>query len=228
MIITKTFREEILTKVLHTSFKKYAEPLVESLIVGDVVSIRHNVMEGWSVDHDWVAKTRFRNTLNVSVYAGVAYTYDSLSLCRQCKMYLVTRELFDVIAAYYWVNPIYRTQFLGITGTEADYESMLFTADKFSQRYLREKMNISQLGIIALDVIKYHTAKMTNRSIKGVNVYTEYDRAISKYISYMKENHNEAFKTARKYPAQQCMVNDNGFIVLEQTMNDEKTRRSIK
>ena len=58
---TKTFTDEVLMEYLHKSFKKYAEPLVESLTLGDVVSVRYNVIEGHSVDHDTVAKTRFRN-----------------------------------------------------------------------------------------------------------------------------------------------------------------------
>lgn len=212
---------------LHKSFKKYAEPLIESLTLGDVVSIRYNVIEGHSVDHDTVAKTRFRNTLNVSVYAGVGYTLDSLALCRENGVYLITDEIFEIIAVYYWINPIYKTQFLGITGTEADYESMLFTADKMAQKHIKAEIGLTELQQLVLDVIRFRTAKFTNRSIKGLNVYTEYSRAFSKYKSYMEENHKGAYQTARNFPAQQCLVDENGFIILEQNKSDSELKGEI-
>lgn len=212
---------------LHGSFKKYAEPLIESLTLGDVVSIRHNTIEGHSADRDTVAKTRFRNTLNVSVYAGVGYTLDSLSLCRENSIYLITEEIFEVVSVYYWINPIYRTQFLGITGTEAVYESMLFTADKLSQKHIKSEMALTELQQLVLDVMRFRTAKFTNRSIKGLNVYTEYNKAFSKYKSYMEEHHTEAYQTARNFPAQQCLVDENGFIVLEQNGSDDELKGEI-
>lgn len=213
---------------LHRSFKKYAEPLVESLTLGDVVSVRYNVIEGHSVDHDTVAKTRFRNTLNVSVYAGVGYTLDALALCRENGIYLITEEIFEVISVYYWINPIYRTQFLGITGTEVDYESMLFTSDKLTQKHIKREMELTELQSLILDVIRFRTAKFTNRSIKGLNVYTEYNNAFSKYKLYMEEHHKEAYHTARNFPAQQCLVDENGFILLEQNQSDEELKGEIK
>lgn len=213
---------------LHKSFKKYAEPLVESLTLGDVVSVRYNVIEGHSVDRDTVAKTRFRNTLNVSVYAGVGYTLDALALCRENGIHLITEEIFEVISVYYWINPIYRTQFLGITGTEADYESMLFTSDKITQKHIKREMELTELQSLILDVIRFRTAKFTNRSIKGLNVYTEYNNAFSKYKLYMEEHHKEAYHTARNFPAQQCLVDENGFILLEQNQSDEELKGEIK
>ena len=128
----------------------------------------------------------------------------------------------------YWINPIYRTQFLGITGTEADYESMLFTSDKITQKHIKREMELTELQSLILDVIRFRTAKFTNRSIKGLNVYTEYNNAFSKYKLYMEEHHKEAYHTARNFPAQQCLVDENGFILLEQNQSDEELKGEIK
>ena len=79
-----------------------------------------------------------------------------------------------------------------------------------------------------LDVIRFQTAKFTNRSIKGLNVYTEYNNAFSKYKLYMEEHHKKAYHTARNFPAQQCLVDENGFILLEQNQSDEELKGEIK
>lgn len=228
MIETRTFKSDEVSKILERAFKTHAYGLIEKLTIGDVVSIRFHINEGYSVDHDWVAKTRFRNTINVSVYNGIAYEQDALSICRMCSMYLVTEEMFEIIAVYYWINPVYRTQFLGITGTEADYESMIYSADKLTQKLIRKNVKLTPLQEIILDIIRYYTTKLTNRTIPGVNAYKEFDRAYSEYKSYMMEYHEQAFRTARRYPAQQYMVDDDGYIILEQTASDDELKRSIK
>lgn len=199
-------------KMLKDTFLQYAEPLIEKFVIGDVVSIRFNILDDFSVDHDIVAKTRFRNTLNVSVYAGIAYIADTLQLCRKHKLFLITEEMYWIVAAYYWVNPIYRSQFLGITGTEADYESMLYTADSRAQKYIRSKSEISELQDIVLQNFRYFTAVWTNRD--GTN----YEDAPKAYKLYMSQEYLEAFKTARAFPAQQNLVDKDGFILLEQNV----------
>lgn len=218
----RTVSEETMIRLTHENFDKYVSPLIESLVIGDVVSVRYKVEMNYSSDKDWVAKTRFRNTPNVSVYNGVAHIMDILNLCRTCKVWLVTEEIFDIISIYYWINPVYRTQFLGVTGTEADYESMLYTADKHAQVYIQKNVpNITSLQSVILRMLKYYTMKLTNKSPKNVNPYLEFDQAEKEYKSYMEKNHWEAYKTARRFKAQPTIVSEDGFIILEQTKSDE-------
>lgn len=210
-----------MTELTHRTFDTYIEPLVESLMLGEVRSIRYSVEMDYSADMDWVAKTRFRNTDTISVYNGKAHTMDILNLCRICKMWLVTEEIFDIMCLYYWANPVYRSQFLGITGTEADYESMILTADKHTQRFIpRVRTDLSPIQHVALSLIKYQTAIITNRGIKSVNPYEEFNKIYSAYKIYMEEHHHGAYITARRYKAQQWLVDNDGFIILEQTKSD--------
>lgn len=205
------------------AFKEYAEPLINSIMVGDVQSLRYEVIDDMSQDRDWVAKTRFKNNPNVSVYNGTAYILDILHLCRLCNACLVTEDIFEVCSTYYWINPIFRSQFLGVSGTDADYDSMLYTADKQTQQFIRDKMpKLNELQLIVLELIRYYTMKLTNHTPRGINPYDEFDKTLSDYKLYMQKYYKEAYKTARRFKAQTYLVDKDGFIILEQTKPDKE------
>lgn len=196
-------------------FARYVEPLAETIMTGEIPSVALNVYTGGTSDSDWLAKVKFRNSTAVSIFHCNVYLEDIMRLCRKCKMYLVTKDVFNVSALYYMIHPVFQIDW--VEGKDiGDYESMMSSAGRSTCLYIRKYYPLREDEINILNILKYWMMVYTNRVYgKAENVKKHFDNAVKIYTKQMLATKHEQFVTARRFKAQITSVDDDGFIVLE-------------
>lgn len=212
---------EEMVEITTRLFAKYVEPLAETMMTGEVPTTRFKVNECGTKDSDWLAKSRLRNSIAVSVYHCDVYLEDVMRLCRNCKMYLITSDVFRIAVLYYMVHPLYQHEW--IAGRDVgDYESMMLAAGKKTCRYIRGYYPLNSEETLTLNILKYYMMVFTNRSYGEVDdPKARFDKYVQAYTNEMLSTRKKQFITARKYKAQSHLVNRDGFIVLERTIRRE-------
>lgn len=206
---------EEMSGITNQIFIRYVEPLAETMMTGEVPSVALNIHLTGTQDSDWLAKIKFRNSAAVSVFHCDVYLEDLMRLCRKCKIYLITLEVFSIAVLYYMIHPLYQIEW--INGKDlGDYESMMLAASKNTCRYIKEYYPIQNLEEDVLDVLKYWMMVFTNRHYgRTADQKEAFDQAVKKYTDRMMDTRRSQFVTARRHKAQTYLVDRDGFIALE-------------
>ena len=196
-------------------FDRYVEHVGISLMSGEVPSVMFSIHRRGTKDKDWLAQVRFKNTLAISIFRCEVYLEDVFRLCRQCKLYLVTREVFRVAVLYAMLHPLYQSQFIYFKiDIDADYESMMASAGVKAYGFMRDHFTFEcDLEREALEIIEQYVRVYTNRAVSAD--YKRYECAYRVYVDSMLENYQGAYQMARFRKAQTMLIDEEGFMLLE-------------
>jgi hypothetical protein len=195
-------------------------PYAYSMMSGELPAVTYMINRTESNDSDWTATVRLKNSLTISVFRCEVYIADILALCRRCKMWLVTEDIFKPTALFYMLHGLLQQQHMDFThNTDADYESMMVGAGYSTYRFIKEHYDFtSEIEEIALDIIWYHSMIFTNNykhAPRTIRVGDRIDQLQSDYAAYMNMYHPKAYRTAKKWKASVNQVDEDGFYVLE-------------
>lgn len=201
-------------------FSRYTEPVATSFSCGELVTTTFMVHRNGTYDNDWLANVKLKNTLTISVLRCVVYLDDIMNLCRKCKMYLVTDEVFRVAVTYAMLHPLYQTQYMDFsTDVNTDYDSMMAGAGKVSYEFMRDHFKFkSGFERTVLEILRYYSMTFINNfkyKDKDKSFIERLEEVVKDYDNYMKANHHEAYRTSKRFKAQTYLVNEDGFIILE-------------
>jgi len=201
-------------------FDQYVEPVALSLMSGEVPSSTFAIHRSGTRDKDWLARVRFKNTVTISVFRCDVYLDDVMMLCRMCKMFLVTPEVFRVAVTFSMLYPLYQTQHMNFsTDVNSDYDSMMAGAGKATYTFMSRHFAMSSIHEQdILDILYYRSMTFINcykYAPKGIRVGDLIEDLTERYIYYMREHHKDAYRTARYYKARTNLVNEEGYVILE-------------
>ena len=121
MIYVKTLSLDQAADICLEMFELYTEPYAYALMSGELPAITYLVHRTASKDRDWTATIRLKNSLTISIFRCEIYIADILYLCRRCKMYLQTPEVFRMAALFYMLHALLQTQHMDFsTNTDID------------------------------------------------------------------------------------------------------------
>ena len=165
-------------KITSDMFTDYVEPLGMSMMSGEIPSIMFMIHQRGSKDLDWLAHVRFKNTLPISVFKCEIYLDDVFRLCRRCKLWLITENVFKIVVLYAMLHPLYQTQHIDFSqDVTADYESMMAGAGKSTYQFIKDyyisRIEADSVDIAVLDILQYHMMQYTNKTFPGMRVAQE-------------------------------------------------------
>jgi len=198
-------------------FTNYVEPVGLSLMSGEVPQIMFSINRRGTKEKDWLAQVRFKNTLAISVFRCDVYLEDVFRLCRDCRLWLITREVFQVAVLYAMLHPLYQSQYVDFGfDVNIDYESMMASAGRQAYAFMSKHVPIVDLvQPIVLEIFRYHMMIFTNHH-EGELHSTRTLRDLQKqYEQIMLEKYRGAYCMARYRKAWTSLVDADGFIVLE-------------
>lgn len=206
---------------------EYLMPVALSIMEGQVPSMTLKVYRSGERD-DWTATVRLKNSLTISTFNCEIYVYEILQLCRVCKLWLVTEEVFTTVAAFYELHGIFQQVHMNFTtNIDRDYDSMMAGAGHSTYEFIRRQHPLSPLESCVLDLVFYQSMIYTNNfkyAPKDAKVGELIAEAQGIYRNLMMEQYPEAYKTARRQKAQNYLVDEDGFIVLEPINRKEHTQ----
>lgn len=198
-------------------FDQYVIPVGKSFMTGEIPSVMLTIQRIGSKEDDWLAQVRFKDTAQVSVLRCHVCLDDVFRLCRNGKIYLLTKEIFQVAALYAMLHPLYQTQYKDFTkNLVLDYESMMAGAGEETYKFLSRYYPFSEDHIerTVLDIFRYQMMIFTNHP-KGERIQFKCKHAQSDYEGYMLKHYELPYRTARYRKACTDMVDQDGYIVLE-------------
>lgn len=198
-------------------FDNYVEHVGMSLMSGEVPSVLFSINRRGTKERDWLAQVRFKNTLAISVFRCDVYLEDVFRLCRQCKLYLITEEVYSVVALYAMLHPLYQNQYLDFSfDVNADYESMMAGAGVITYDFIRNYFDFTdQVQVTVLEIVRYHMMIFTNHHGSTRNVLELYEAAQRDYENVMLMHYPGAYQTSRYRKAQTMLVDKDGYILME-------------
>lgn len=201
-------------------FDQYVEPVALSLMSGEVPNTTFAIHREGTKDKDWLARVRFKNTVSISVFRCDVYLDDVMSLCRRCRMYLVTPEVFRVAVTFSMLYPLYQTQYMNFrTNVNTDYDSMMAGAGKATYQFMSRHFTMSTVHEQdILDLLFYTSMTFINcykYAPKDVRVGDLIEELTNRYIYYMYEHHQKAYRMARHFKARTNLLDEEGYIQLE-------------
>lgn len=200
-------------------FDNYVEHVGISLMSGEVPSIMFAVHRRGSKEHDWLAEVRFKNTLAISVFRCEVWIDDVFRLCRRCKMFLVTREVYRIAVLYAMLHPLYQSQYINFDKeVNADYDSMMAGAGTATYNFISKHVPIQDpLEKVVLLILRYHMMIFSNHYTGGEpgSYGQSYEDAQLMYQNLMVHRYPAAYYMARFYKAQTCLIDKEGFIIME-------------
>lgn len=205
-------------QIANDMFDNYVEPLGMSMMSGEVPQVMFLIHQRDSKDQDWLAQVRFKNTTAISVFKCELYLEDVFRLCRRCKLWLITEDIFRIVVLYAMIHPLFQSQYLDFTkDINADYDSMMAGAGKDTYRFIRDfylgRVKYDPVEKITLDILKYHMMVYTNKTEPGLGDALE--DALFKYRQIMMTKYKGAYEAARFRKAQMYLIDKDGFIQLE-------------
>lgn len=216
----KTFSLDDAANMCLELFEKYVEPYAYTMMSCELPAITYMVHRTESKDHDWTATIRLKNSLTISVFRCEIYIADILLLCRRCKMYLQTPEVFRITALFYMLHALLQTQHMDFsTNTDKDFESMMTGAGFSTYRFIKANYEFTDpIEHITLDILWYRSMIFTNNYKHAPRNQRVGDLILdlqSQFAAYMKTYHHEAYRSAIRQKSMTYQINEDGFIVLE-------------
>lgn len=199
-------------------FDDYVEPLGISLMYGQVPSITFNIHRTGTLEKDWLARIRFKNTMEISVFRCELYLEDIMRLCRMCKLWLITEDVWRVAVLWGMLNPLYQTQFIDFSHElNADWDSMMGNAGKASYEYVRKHFAIkSQIERTVLEILRFQMMQFTNHFYGKEDDYGEtYKEHQDIYEKMMLAQYEGAYRQARRNKANTSLIDEDGFYIME-------------
>lgn len=202
-------------------FTRYIEPLACSFMYGEVPTSAIMIHRTGNYDNGWFTKVHFKNTISISVFRCEIYLHDIMAMCRDCNMWLIDESVFTVAVLFSMMYPLYQTQHMDFSkeGVDQGYDTMIVESAKETYDFIKTHYDFkNELEYIVLDTIYYHNMRV-NQLWKyfptDKESYFIFDDLFMKYKNYMMLYYREAYKTAIKRKAQDYLVDENGFILLE-------------
>lgn len=209
-------------------FDRYVEHVASSFMCGEVPSTVFAVHRKGTKERDWLAMIRFKNTLTISIFRCEVWLEDIVRLCRRCKIWLLTEEVYKIISLYFMLHPLYQTQYIDFSHEiDSDYESMMAGAGKAAYKFIRRHFDFEDpVQEVILEMLNYHNMMFTNHFYgpNKDNVGEACETERGKYVGFMMHRHPLAYKTAIHYKASTSLVDQDGFIHLARTANIGGTR----
>lgn len=222
--ITTTRQVEIIIEM----FDRYVEHVASSFMCGEVPSTVFAVHRRGTKERDWLAMIRFKNTLTISIFRCEVWLEDIVRLCRRCKIWLLTDEIYKIISLYFMLHPLYQTQYIDFSHEiDSDYESMMAGAGKATYKFILRHFNFEdRIQKVVLEILNYHNMMFTNHFYgpNKDNVGEAYEIERKKYVELMMARQPLAYKTAIHYKASTSLVDQDGFIHLARTADIGGTR----
>ena len=199
-------------------FNDYVEPAAVAIMSGEVPSIVFNLHLSGTKDKDWLATTKFKNTPAMSMYHCDLYLEDLDRYCRMCKMWLVTREVFTIVALYSMMHPIYQANFIYYKRkVDTSYEGMMAHAARDTLEFISAYHELSVLEDLTLDVLNYHMMYYLNMTwdprIRSVKV--AHNVSMDNWKRYMLKHYKLAYKMARFRKVGNYLIDEEGLIRME-------------
>lgn len=198
-------------------FDQYVEPLGMSFMSGEVPSVMFTIHRRGSREQDWLAQVRFKNTLTISVFKCEVYLDDVFSLCRRCRLWLITEDVYRIAVLYAMLHPLYQSQYIDFKqDVKADYDSMMAGAGKEVYSFIKGYGIIDNpIEDTVLEILRYHMMEFTNRYYGGGDYREVYSGHIKEYEDQMQNLYPEAYRMARYRKAQTYLIDVDGFIIME-------------
>lgn len=217
-IAVRLFTTDQAVEIVTEMFNEYVEPLAVSMMSGEVPSMVLTIHRYDTKESDWLAHATFKNTVTLSTFKCDVYLDDIYRLCRRCKLWLLTDEIFRVAALYYMLHPLYQTQYINFEiDINADYESMMAGSGKETYHFMKRFCALTTtLEQTVLDILEYRMMIFTNHYHGNeTDVGHAYTDAIHQYAEIMKARYKGAYEVARYRKAQTYLVDADGFMILE-------------
>ena len=211
-------------EIIRDMFDSYVEPVASSFMCGEVPSTVFEIHRRGTRENDWLAFIRFRNTLTISVFKCEVYLEDIVRLCRRCKIWLLTEEVYEIVSLYFMLHPLYQSQCVDFShNITTDYESMLASAGKLTYRFIKKHFEFTDpVQKPVLEMLHIHNQLFTNRKTNhSLSLDMEDQREL--YVGFMMNRHPMAYKTAIHFKASMSIVDQNGFIHLERIEGGKRT-----
>ncbi len=205
-------------------FDKYVAPAAKSMMSGEVPSAMLTVHRTGTKDKDWLAFVQFKDAMPISTIRCSVYLEDIFRLCRRNRLYLITDEVFRIAALYAMIHPLYQSQYSDFTkDLMLDYDSMMAGAGDETYRFIRRyyTFNPDGLGLIALDLFRYHMMIFSNHTTRG-DIKKKFKNRCADYENWMISRYPDAYRAARFRKAQNCQIDTDGFIRLERLTEQEE------
>lgn len=205
-------------QITNEMFSEYVEHVGLSLMSGEVPSVLFSINRRGTKERDWLAQVRFKNTLTISVLRCDVYLEDIFRLHRQCKLYLVTKEVYQVVVLYAMLHPLYQSQYLDFDSFDVniDYESMMAGAGKSAYDFITQHFRFNDpIQQVALDILKYHMMIFTNHHNGELHVTNHLFERQKQYESSMLEKYPGAYNVARYRKAQTSLIDADGYLLME-------------
>ena len=202
-------------------FTRYIEPLACSFMYGEVPTSAIMIHRTGNYDNGWFTKVHFKNTISISVFRCEIYLHDIMTMCRDCKIWLIDESVFRIAVLFSMMYPLYQTQYMDFSkeGVNQGYDTMINEAAKETYEFIKSYYDFkNELEEIILDTIYYHNMRVNQLwkyFPKCIEPYIVFNALYEKYKRYMIDYHPDAFKTAIKRKAQDYLVDEDGFIILE-------------
>ena len=212
-------------EITQQMFEEYVEPLGKSLMFGEVPSISLTIHRRGTKDKDWLAHVSFKNTLSISVFKCEIWMDDMFLMCRRCKLWLLTEDIFNVVALYHMLQPLYQSQFINFGhDVESDYGSMLYNANhaacKFIKKFYLNKSPVNPaIETVVLNILQYNMQIFTNSTTPGLG--ERFHDAQEEYEAFMMEHYEMPYRTARIWTATTTLVDSDGYFKLERITQRE-------
>ena len=124
-------------------FNEYIEPVACSFMYGEVPTSTIMIHRTGTYDHDYLTKVRFKNTTSISIFRCEIFMQDVLNLCRICKLYLVTPEIFTTVITYSMLFPLYQSQHMDFdkVGVDLGYDQMMTESGNDAYKFMLKHFN---------------------------------------------------------------------------------------
>lgn len=200
-------------------FDRFVCPLAVSQMTGEIPSIHFGIHRHGTKEQDWLAHIKYKHTMSISVFQCDLWLEDVFRLCRRCRIWLVTREVFQIACLYALLHPIYQTECMDFhTNVDSDYESMMVGAGKLTYQFIRNYYPmVDDVQPIVLEIFKYHMMEFSNHwyGLADGNYLETYRDWQRRYEQEMLAVYEGPYKVARSRKANTTLLDYEGFLKLE-------------
>lgn len=200
-------------------FDRFVCPLAVSQMTGEVPSIHFGIHRRGTKDKDWLAQVKYKHTMSISVFQCDLWLEDVFRLCRRCRIWLITREVFQIVCLYAMLHPIYQTECMDFhRDMDSDYESMMIGAGKLTHEFIRSYYPITDdVQPIVLEILRYHMMEFTNHwyGLSDGSYRETYRDLQRRYEQEMLAVYEGPYKVARSRKANTSLLDYEGFLRLE-------------
>ena len=202
-------------------FAKWAEPLACSFMYGEVPTSSIIIHRTGSYDHDWLTKVRFKNSVSISMFRCEIYLDDIIDFCKRCHIWLITKEIFRLAITFCMLYPLYQTQYMNFKedGVETAYQTMITEAGKDTYDFMTQYYPFHDpLEKLILDIFFYesmHIIQTYKYFPEGLDYTETISKLILQYEKIMKKSYKIPYRTAQYRKAQDCLINEEGYMLIE-------------